>query len=486
MSQWSEIRQLTAEGVPKREVARRLNLNVKTVRRALRQEEAPFRRKSARRGRRLERWRPEIEDLLRRDRRLTAKRIADLLRDRGVAASVRSWREYVAEVRAALFPKEAFVDRSPTSGDAAEFDFGDTAAMVGGRLMRLKFLVATLPYSNAYFAKAYPAERLECLLDGIAAAFAYFGGVPTRIVLDNTGLAVREVLRGRERIEQRAFEAFRGQWPTAVDYCAPRKGWEKGSVEGGVGYVRDNVFRPMPEVADFAELNARITAALERGMDERRTGGRTVREALAEERGRLRPLPAHPPETCRTSARVVDKFGYVRIDGATYSAPIALAHRPVTCKAFHDRIEIAHEDRVAATHARSYVAGTKVIEPRHVLSLLEKKHRAVPEAEALRHWRLPTVFYELREDLRGRVKKPDREWVGVLRLLETHAVEEVEAAVVAARDRGSPRLETVRSLLRREASASTVEPVALTRADLAVDLRAPDLGAYDLLHGAAS
>ena len=48
-------------------------------------------------------------------------------------------------------------------------------------LRKVKYLVATLPYANVYFAKAYPVERLESLLDGIASAFTYFGGVVDRV-----------------------------------------------------------------------------------------------------------------------------------------------------------------------------------------------------------------------------------------------------------------------------------------------------------------
>ena len=44
----------------------------------------------------------------------------------------------------------------------------------------------TLPACNSYFAKAYPVERLECLLDGMSEAFQWFEGVPSRSVLDNT------------------------------------------------------------------------------------------------------------------------------------------------------------------------------------------------------------------------------------------------------------------------------------------------------------
>ena len=68
-------------------------------------------------------------------------------------------------------------------------------------LRKVKYVVATLPYSNVYFAKAYPIERLESLLDGIQAAFAYMGGVTDRVVLDNTTIAVKQVLTGRDRVQ---------------------------------------------------------------------------------------------------------------------------------------------------------------------------------------------------------------------------------------------------------------------------------------------
>ena len=53
-----------------------------------------------------------------------------------------------------------------------------------------------------------------------------------RVVLDNTSLAVKDVLAGRERVQTEAFEAFRGAYPFRAEFCAPAKGWENGPVEG--------------------------------------------------------------------------------------------------------------------------------------------------------------------------------------------------------------------------------------------------------------
>ena len=124
-----------------------------------------------------------------------------------------------------------------------------------------------------------------------------------------------------------------------------------------------------------------------------------------------------------------------------------------------------------------------MLEPLHALPLLERKHRAVGEATALQGWELPEAFGELRRQLHQCTRKPDREWVKVLRLLEEHEQPEVEAAVQEALRSGSPRYETVRLLLRRaqRAGMPQVRPVPV-RAELAA-MRVPEpvLEAYDVL-----
>jgi len=47
-----------------------------------------------------------------------------------------------------------------------------------------------LPHSDDCFVMAFPAETTEAFLEGHMQAFAYFGGVPTRILYDNTKSAV--------------------------------------------------------------------------------------------------------------------------------------------------------------------------------------------------------------------------------------------------------------------------------------------------------
>ena len=144
MSQWAEIRQMFfVDEISKKEIARRFDLDVKTVRRALERNEAPMCRMSPARGCRLDPWRSEIETWLREDRKLTAKRIRTLLLPHAGPVSARTVRQYVARVRGELFSREAFVHRTHRPGDTMEADFGESWAVVAEVLRKVKFFVAT-------------------------------------------------------------------------------------------------------------------------------------------------------------------------------------------------------------------------------------------------------------------------------------------------------------------------------------------------------
>ena len=487
MSQWAEVRHLhLVEGVPKKEIARRLKLDVKTVRRAIGRPTPPV-RVSPQRVRSLDPWRKQIEEWLHDDPRLTAKRVRRLLLPLAGPVSQRTVRRYVAALKSEVKTKEAFVHRSALPGATMEVDFGETWVDLAGAPCKVKYLVATLPYSNAYFAKAYPIERLESLLDGIESAFLYFGGATARVVLDNTSLAVKEILAGRDRVQTEAFEAFRGAYPFRAEFCAPAKGWEKGSVEGGVKYARNLVFRPRLAIKSWAALNAAILTELEADLPLRHLDdGRSAQEALALERQHLRALPEHLPATCRVVARVADKFGHVRVDHVTYSVPIRHAYRPAWVKLYHDRVAIAVGAEVVAQHRRVFCRGAKVLDAFHVLPLLERKHRVVAEATALADWRLAPVWEQVRAELAKHTRKPDQEWVRMLRLMETHPAAAVERAVAAALEQHSPRLETVRLILRQQQAGPppVCPPVTGVHPELArIAVPAPTLAAYDALVG---
>ena len=473
------------EGVPKREVARRLGVDVKTVRRHVNGGDTYPARRTPKRGRALDGHRAKVEKLLQDDAKLSAKRVGRLLEtDHGVKVSARTVRRYVNEIRGAVQKPEAFVHRTHPPGETMEIDFGESWALIAGQRTKVFFFVATLPASNVYFAKAYRLQRIESLLDGITSAIEWFGGLPTRVVFDNASLAVKKIGLGSKREETDMFLAYRTEWPLRADFCAPASGWEKGSAEKGVHYVRGLTLLPMPVVSTLDELNEMILRELELDMDRRELAdGRPVREAFTEEQAHLRPLPGHRPETCRVLSSSANKFAHVHVDRSSYSVPTDLARKTLTVKRFHDRVEVIHGADVVAVHQRSAVRGAYVLELEHTLDLLLKKPRAAQEATVIRQIGLPPCFDELREALRDEKRHSVREWVKVIGLLVDHSLDALTAAVKEALQSGAPGVGSIKQILRRKAEPRwLIEPIDVEEEQLAqYQVPQPDLSDWDVL-----
>ena len=179
-----------------------------------------------------------------------------------------------------------------------------------------------LPHSDDGFVVAFPAETTEAFLEGHVRAFAYFDGVPTRILYDNTKIAVAKILGGEERQKTRAFSELQSHYLFADKFGRPAKGNDKGKVEGLVGYARRNFMVPVPRVSSWDELNAHLEAQC-RQRRERRLRGHTetIGERFERDRAALLPLPASPYEACEKVATRVSSLALVRYRSNDYSVP---------------------------------------------------------------------------------------------------------------------------------------------------------------------
>ena len=171
--------------------------------------------------------------------------------------------------------------------DGGTFDFGEAYVFLGGRETKVHLGYLRLDYSSKYLVVALPTERQEALFECHLRGFAYLGGVPRRMRYDNLKPAVHKILTGKNRQEQAAWVSFRSHFLFESEYVTPGRGQEKGGVENLVGYVRRNFLVPLPDVQDFAELNAYLLDCCERDARQRQRFGRTVQELWQEERASL-------------------------------------------------------------------------------------------------------------------------------------------------------------------------------------------------------
>ena len=446
-------RAVMVEGMSMREAARVFGLHRDTVRKMLAYSVPPgYRRQNPPRKPKLSPYTGVIdrflEDDLRRPRkqRHTAKRIFERLRDEyGSDGGYTTVKDYVRESRRQT--REMFVPLSHAPGHA-QCDFGEALVVIGGAERKAHCFVLDLPHSDGCFVKAYPAETTEAFLDGHVSAFAFLGGVPQSVLYDNTKLAVARILGDGRRQRTRAFTELQSHYLFEDRFGRPGKGNDKGKVEGLVGYMRRNFLAPAPSFESFEALNACLERRCLERMDARLRGHtESIGQRMERDLEALLPLPPVAYDACEKRAGRVSSQSLVRYRTNDYSVPAAYGHRDVLVRGYVGQVVISCGSEVIARHHRSYERDDFVYDPIHYLPLLEQKTAALDQAAPLQGWDLPEEFPTLRRLLESRMgRRGKREFVQVLRLLESFKLEEVHAAVKDALRLGALSFDAVRRL----------------------------------------
>ena len=442
------------EGMSIREASRVFGLHRDTVRKMTAYSVPPgYRRQNPPRKPKLEPFTGVIDRILESDlgvprkQRHTAKRIFERLRDEyGFEGQYTIVKDYVREHRRQT--REMFVPLSHSPGHA-QCDFGEALVVIGGVERKAHCFVIDLPHSDGCFVKAYPAETTEAFLDGHVSAFAFLGGVPQSILYDNTRLAVARILGDGRRQRTRAFTELQSHYLFEDRFGRPGKGNDKGKVEGLVGYMRRNFLVPIPSFESFEALNACLERRCLERMDARLRGHtETIGQRMERDLDALLPLPPAAYDASEKRAGRVSSLSLVRYRTNDYSVPVAYGHRDVLVRGYVDRVVISCGSEVIAQHPRSYERDDFVYDPIHYLPLLEQKTAALDQAAPLQGWDLPEEFATLRRLLESRMgRRGKREFVQVLRLMETFRLEEVHTAVKDALRLGALSFDAVKHLV---------------------------------------
>jgi transposase len=437
-----------------REAARVFGIDRKTVAKILSFSVPPgYRRQRPPRRPKLDDYTGIIDRILEEDskvhrkQRHTVKRIFERLRDEyGFTGGYTIVKDYVRARRQRT--REMFVPLHHPPGHA-QVDFGEALAIIGGSLQKVHFFAFDLPHSDASFVKAYPAETSEAFCDGHVSAFAFFGGVPQSILYDNTMLAVARILGDGTRQRTRVFSELQSHYLFQDRFGRPGKGNDKGKVEGLVGFIRRNYLVPVPHVESFAVLNTRLEDHCRRRQDDRlRRHSETIGERLARDVAAFLAPPAVSYEPCDRRPGRVSSLSLVRYKGNDYSVPVAYGYREVLIRGYVDQVVISCGAEIIARHRRSYEREDLIFDPLHYLPLIEQKTGALDQAAPLAGWHLPDSFATLRRLMEARMGKAGkREYVQVLRLLESFRLAEVEAAIGDALKLGAIGFDAVKHLV---------------------------------------
>lgn len=435
MEQWLEIRKrVLREGVSKRQILRETGMHWTTLEKILQHSCPPEyqRAKSPNKpkiGPYLDRIRQILEDdkYTHKKQRHTAKKIWQRLQEEGFTGGYTIVKDAVREIKRT--GKEVFMPLKHPPGEA-QVDFGYALVKMAGVLRKVAFFVMALPHSDAFFVKAYERECTETFWDGHVQAFAFFGGVPKRITYDNSRVMISKIIGPRQRELTEGFKQLMSHYLFDAHFCLVRRANEKGVVEGLVKYTRQNFMVPVPQVRDFAEFNTSLLQACRADLHRRVRGhSHNKEQVLLAEQLSFLPLPFAPFEVCRTQPGRVNSELLVRFDNNDYSVPMAYAYQDVVVKGDPDSVKICRLHDVIAVHPRCWSKERQIFNPYHYLPLLERKPHALPFAKPFTDWELPQCFEILHERMRLEQEHGTREYIGVLRLLETHSLRALTGAV---------------------------------------------------------
>ena len=463
MELWTEVRRRVLTGqLSKRAACREYDLSWHTLAKILRHVQPPgYRQRKVRPKPKIAPFLPIIGEILEADRqaprkqRHTALRIYHRLRDEHgftggytiVKDAVRAWKQRHREV---------FLPLAHPPGEA-QVDFGYAYVDLAGERQQVALFVMTLPYSGALFIQAFPRECTEAFLEGHKRAFAFFGGVPTRISYDNLKIAVAKITGSRTRKVTAEFQRLQSHYLFAEHFCLVRRPNEKGHVERLLDFGRANFLVPVPRVDTLQVLNVCLADRCQADLD-RTVRGKSgnKRQRLQEEQSAMLALPLEEFDAHRVTHRTANSLSLVKFDTNAYSVPVKYAYRCLTIVATVDEVRLVFEDQVVARHPRHWGREQHLFDPIHYLALLERKPGGFDHTQAVKDWDLPGCFATLRRRMEQQpAGLGTREFIRTLRLLEHATLGQLTDAVEYALDIGIQDADSIRVILEHRRQAPT-------------------------------
>jgi transposase len=356
---WAEIRRLhRAEGVPIKEIARRLGVARNTVRAAL-SSDGPPKYQRAPRGSIVDPYEPQIRALLTQWPRMPGPVIAERIR---WPHSMPPLRKRLAVIRPEYVGIDP-VDRvSYEPGQVGQCDlwFPEPKIPVGaGQERVLPVLVMTLAFSRFMTATMIPSRQAGDILSGMWALICGIGRVTKTLVWDR-----ESAIGGTGRVSAPAA-AFAGTLATQIKLAPPRDPEYKGMVERTNQFLETS-FLPGRRFVSPADFNTQLADWLQRANTRtvRAIQGRPV-DLLETDYLSMLPLPPVVPPIGLSHRIRLGRDYYVRVDTVDYSVDPRVIGRFVDITASPQQVSVFCDGQVVAQHDRSWAKHGVVTDPAH-------------------------------------------------------------------------------------------------------------------------
>lgn len=315
----------------------------------------------------VEPYRGLVLELRQRDVEVAA--IYQRLIERGFSGSYSSVWRFVHSLEPHLPDATVRVETKP--GEEAQVDFGYAGMMhdpQSGQLRKTWAFVMTLSFSRLCFVCFVFDQTVASWIDCHRQAFRFFGGVPSRLVIDNLKSGITQACWEDPQV-QATYRECAEHYGFRICACRPRTPEHKGKVESGVHYVKRN-FLGGREAGCIRQANSDVRHWCLTTAGQREHG--TTHEAPLvrfeqSERARLRPLPASDYDLAVWKLVKLGRDCYINFENAYYSAPFRLIGQQLRVRGGSKRVCIYTQAfELVSTHERASRAGERATHQDHL------------------------------------------------------------------------------------------------------------------------
>lgn len=291
------------------------------------------------------------------------------------------------------------VERVP--GQTIEVDYsGDKMEILNpstGEVATAELFVATLSYSDYYYAEFTFTQKLPEFLNSCRNTFEHLGSVPKFIVCDNCLVAVTKVEKHDVHLNK-TFRDFCHHYNIIADPARAFRPKDKPHVENSIGIIQKEFFQKHRHTTftSLFEINLSLKNYLIEKMDCKiLTRGMSRNELLAIELPEMQDLPSVPFELFDYKKCKVHPDCHIRHQRNFYSVPYRFVGKEIELK-FNSKIVYAYNDTdEIAVHAaalgngiyvtnKAHYPENKLLETNfHILSSLEKSKKIGPNTALL-------------------------------------------------------------------------------------------------------
>jgi transposase len=470
------------EGVPVRQIARRLHMARKTVRKILGRDRVAPKPPPAARGSILEPYEPAIRGLLEDAPEMLAPAILERLRPLGYTGGVTILRDRLRHLRPRRH-REVFLTLDFAPAEALQVDWADFGFALPGMARRVSAFVAVLCYSRRLYIEFTVSQSMGSFLRCMDRSLRFFGGTTLIDIFDNMKTVVTSHTATATTFNPKFLEYARARG-FAVRACNVRKGNEKGRVERPIGFVRRR-FWPGRRFGDLFALNTQAARWRDDFANNRvhEVTGKVPQLVFDNEEKRLlKPIPDIPFVTDDVEGTGVTKMFRVPFDRNHYSVPWRLASQQVVVRADDDFVTVYLDTKPVAQHRRSWDIGKDIEDPSHRKALLEERPRAagvLPPALVA----LDEVGHAYFKVLAAGSRSVHRETLRLIFLVEIFGATATASAMREVMRTGHVGAEYVEYVMRHKRGlAPQPPPLRLGNDELdGISLPEPDLSLYDHL-----